>query len=68
VDSEKDDEGRIVLKDEHIRSIVQMSGAFKKYLQTLHGGDESKRAAREGLRVDDFDEEGDGKGAFAHYV
>jgi len=57
------------LKDSHIRSIVRMSGAFKKYLATLHHGDESRRAAREGLRVDDFDEnEHDAKREFAHYA
>ncbi|KAF2814377.1 P-loop containing nucleoside triphosphate hydrolase protein [Mytilinidion resinicola] len=68
VESDKDDQARIIVKDQHIRSIVRMSAAFKKYLNTLHG-DQSQRAARQGLRVDDFDEkEGDGKGAFAHYV
>ena len=57
------------MKDSHIRSIVRMSGAFKKYLATLHHGDESRRAAREGLRVDDFDEdEHDAKKEFAHYA
>lgn len=69
VEDEKDDQGRIILKDSHIRSIVRMSGAFKKYLATLHHGDESRRAAREGLRVDDFDEdEHDAKKEFAHYA
>ncbi|KAF2191445.1 P-loop containing nucleoside triphosphate hydrolase protein [Zopfia rhizophila CBS 207.26] len=64
----KDKQGRIMLNQDHIRSIVRVSGAFKKYLNTLHQGDETIRAAREGLRVDDFDEEGVEKGRFAHYV
>ncbi|OCK86279.1 P-loop containing nucleoside triphosphate hydrolase protein [Lepidopterella palustris CBS 459.81] len=69
VGEERDDQDRIILKDSHIRSIVRMSGAFKKYLVTLHQGDDTRRAAREGLRVDDFDEdENDSKREFSHYV
>ncbi|KAF2453269.1 hypothetical protein BDY21DRAFT_293312 [Lineolata rhizophorae] len=55
-EEDKDGEGRVILKESHVRNIVRMSGAFKKYLHTLHQGDEAKVAAREGLRVDDFDE------------
>lgn len=47
---------RVILTDKHIKQIVRMSSAFKKYLHTLHQGDETIRAAREGLRVDDFEE------------
>lgn len=57
VENDRDSEGRVRLKDSHIRSIVRMSSAFKKYLHTLHQGDESRQALRHGLRVDDFDEE-----------
>src|SRR4051794_35937713 len=52
----KDDEGKLILHESHLRSIVRMSGAFKKYLDTLHQGDENQRAAREGLRIDDYEE------------
>ncbi|KAF2760974.1 P-loop containing nucleoside triphosphate hydrolase protein [Pseudovirgaria hyperparasitica] len=63
------DDDRVVLKMSHIESIVKMSANFKTYLNTLHQGDETKRAAREGLRVDDFEEavEREKKG-FAHYM
>ncbi|KAF2104080.1 P-loop containing nucleoside triphosphate hydrolase protein, partial [Rhizodiscina lignyota] len=54
VENDHDSEGRIRLKDTHIKSIVRMSNAFKKYLRTLHQADESKKALREGIRVDDF--------------
>jgi hypothetical protein len=57
VENDRDAEGRIRLKDAHIKSIVRMSEQFKKYLHTLHQGDESKKALRHGLRVDDFEEQ-----------
>ena len=69
VEEKRDEKNRLELKKEHIQSIVKMSSAFKKYLNALYQGDEATRAAREGLRVDDFDEKnGDRRGKFAHYA
>ena len=59
---------KLVLKVDHIRSIVKMSGAFKKYLNTLHQGDETQRAAREGLRIDDYEDGKDERERMGHYV
>ena len=50
-----DEEGRILLKDTHIMQVVQMSRQFRDYLTSLHEGDESERAEREGIRNDGFD-------------
>ncbi|EHK97884.1 hypothetical protein M7I_6382 [Glarea lozoyensis 74030] len=44
----RDEEGRVVLTDGHLRSIVDMSRSFKRYLDETHGADEEKRAAMEG--------------------
>ncbi|KAE9365610.1 P-loop containing nucleoside triphosphate hydrolase protein [Stipitochalara longipes BDJ] len=52
-DAEKDDEGKILLTDTHLRSIVDMSRDFKRYLDETHGADEDKRAAMENIRHDD---------------
>ncbi|KAH6676509.1 ATPase [Halenospora varia] len=52
-DAEKDEEGKILLTDTHLRSIVDMSRDFKEYLDRTLEGDEEKRAARELLRYDD---------------
>ena len=41
---EKDEEGRILLKDDHVQQNVHMSKEFKAYLNDLHWGDEAKRA------------------------
>ena len=35
--------------------VVHMSEEFKSYLKTLHHGDESKRAERQRIRLDDYD-------------
>ena len=43
-----------MLKDTHIMQIVRMSGEFKNYLGELHQGNESKRAERQRIRLDDF--------------
>ena len=59
----KDEEGKILLKDTHIMQIVRISKEFKTYLHELHQGDESKRAARQGMRYDDYDaQSGDSDG------
>lgn len=41
---EKDEEGRILLKDDHVQQNVHMSKEFKAYLNDLQWGDEAKRA------------------------
>lgn len=51
-DSEKDQEGKIVLTDKHLRAVVEMSRDFKQYLHELHKGDEEKRAERRHERLD----------------
>jgi SpoVK/Ycf46/Vps4 family AAA+-type ATPase len=62
----RDEEGRVVLTDGHLRSIVDMSRSFQRYLDETHGADEEKRAAMEGGRFDDRgvrvrEEKGDGR-------
>ncbi|KAF2262485.1 hypothetical protein CC78DRAFT_467929 [Lojkania enalia] len=68
VEDSKDEQNRTILHQNHIRQIVKMSGAFKKYLNTLHQGDETVRAAREGLRIDDWEEGKDERERLGHYV
>lgn len=53
-DGEKDEEGKILLTDTHLRAVVELSRDFKDYLAELHKGDEAKRAARNYQRLDDF--------------
>lgn len=48
----KDEEGKIVLTDKHLKSVVEMSRDFKEYLNELHVGDEGKRAERRRERLD----------------
>lgn len=50
-----DEDGKILLKDTHIQQIVRMSSDFRNYLDTLHQGDESKRAERQRIRYDTYD-------------
>ena len=52
-DAETDEEGNILLNDTHLRSIVDMSRDFKRYLDETHGADEEKRAAMMQTRYDD---------------
>jgi SpoVK/Ycf46/Vps4 family AAA+-type ATPase len=49
----RDEEGKVVLTDGHLRSIVDMSKSFKSYLDETHGADEEKRAMIERDRFDD---------------
>lgn len=51
-EAKKDSEGKIVLTDKHLRSVVSMSRDFKEYLDDLHLGDEGKRAERRKERLD----------------
>lgn len=48
----QDEEGRVLVLDHHLRQVMEMSREFKQYLEKLHIGDESKRAEREGERLD----------------
>ncbi|EFQ27428.1 ATPase [Colletotrichum graminicola M1.001] len=43
-DDEKDSEGRIMMTDNHLRAVVELSKDFKGYLNDLHRRDEEKRA------------------------
>ncbi|KAI1744781.1 P-loop containing nucleoside triphosphate hydrolase protein [Xylaria scruposa] len=54
-DSEKGDDGKIIITDEHLRAVVELSRDFKTYLNELHKGDESKRAERKYERLDSYD-------------
>jgi len=53
-DAEKDEEGKILLTDSHLRAVVELSRDFKDYLNDLHKGDEGKRAERKYDRLDSF--------------
>ena len=53
-DAEKDEEGKILLTDSHLRAVVELLKDFKDYLNTLHQGDEGKRAERKYDRLDSF--------------
>ncbi|KAK2049546.1 hypothetical protein LZ31DRAFT_456667, partial [Colletotrichum somersetense] len=43
-DNEKDSEGRIIVTDNQLRAVVELSKDFKGYLNDLHRRDEEKRA------------------------
>ncbi|KAK6206838.1 P-loop containing nucleoside triphosphate hydrolase (ATPase) [Colletotrichum tabaci] len=43
-DAEKDSEGKIMVTDNHLRAVVELSKDFKGYLTDLHRRDEEKRA------------------------
>jgi hypothetical protein len=45
-EARKDSEGKIVLTDQHLKSVVEMSRDFKKYINDIHQGDEDVRAER----------------------
>lgn len=53
-DAEKDEEGKIIVTDAHLKAVVELSADFKRYLSELHSGNESKRAERKYERLDDF--------------
>ncbi|KAF5522806.1 ATPase family AAA domain-containing protein 3-B [Colletotrichum aenigma] len=54
-DAEKDREGRIMVKDDHLRAVVELSKDFKGYLNELHRRDEGKRAEQRIERLDSYD-------------
>lgn len=53
-DAEKDEEGKILLTDSHLRAVVELLKDFKDYLNSLHQGDEGKRSERKYERLDSF--------------
>ncbi|KAI0600021.1 P-loop containing nucleoside triphosphate hydrolase protein [Biscogniauxia sp. FL1348] len=54
-DAEKGEDGRIIITDEHLRAVVELSRDFKNYLSELHKGDEGKRAERKYERLDSYE-------------
>lgn len=40
----EEEEGKIILTDNHLRAVVELSRDFKHYMDDLHGKDEPKRA------------------------
>ncbi|KAI1659699.1 P-loop containing nucleoside triphosphate hydrolase protein [Daldinia decipiens] len=54
-DAEKGEDGKIMITDEHLRAVVELSKDFKNYLNELHRGDEGKRAERHFERLDSYD-------------
>lgn len=53
-DAEKDEEGKVLVTDTHLRAVAEFSRDFKDYLQTLHKGSEATRAQRKFERNDGF--------------
>ncbi|KAK3987610.1 hypothetical protein QBC44DRAFT_331227 [Cladorrhinum sp. PSN332] len=50
----KDKQGRVLIKPDHIKATVSMSGDFKHYLVHVHRGAPEKKAAMMGLRYDAY--------------
>ncbi|MCJ1325771.1 hypothetical protein MMC10_002434 [Thelotrema lepadinum] len=57
-DSSKDEGGRIILSDAHLRPLIELSKDFKDYVDELHMGDAAKRAARRFDRIDQEEDQG----------
>ncbi|KAH6977600.1 hypothetical protein BKA56DRAFT_588492 [Ilyonectria sp. MPI-CAGE-AT-0026] len=53
-DAEKDDDGKVLVNDDHFRAVLELSSDFKKYLNTLHKKNEAQRAAFKHERYDEF--------------
>lgn len=53
-DAEKDEEGKVLVTDTHLRAVAEFSRDFKDYLQILHKGNEATRAQRKFERNDGF--------------
>lgn len=51
-EAKKDEEGKIVITDEHLRAVIELSSDFKDYLEKLHKKDEAGRAAMRHERLD----------------
>lgn len=50
-EGDKDEEGKITVKEDHIAQVAEMTGEFKQYLDVVLEGDEDKRAERAFLRT-----------------
>lgn len=57
---QKDKEGRVLVKSDHIKATVQMSNEFQDYLVKVHKGNLSKRASMMGNRYDAFGKDAGG--------
>jgi hypothetical protein len=57
-EGEKDEEGVILVTDEHLQAVVELSKGFKDYLNELHTVDEDKRAEQRFERIGSYREEG----------
>lgn len=53
-DAEKGEDGKVIVTDDHLRAVVELSRDFKTYLGELHRGDEAKRAERNYERLDSY--------------
>ncbi|KAJ5013558.1 hypothetical protein K4K57_002569 [Colletotrichum sp. SAR 10_99] len=53
-EADKDSEGKIMVKDDHLRAVVELSKDFKDYLNDLHLRDEGKRAEHRHERLDSY--------------
>lgn len=53
-ENRRDKEGNIMLTEEHLKSVVELSKDFKDYLDQLHLADESKRALTRRERLDTY--------------
>lgn len=54
-EADKDSEGKIMVKDDHLRAVVELSTDFKDYLKDLHRKDEGKRAEHRYERLDSYE-------------
>ncbi|KAF2104706.1 ATPase [Rhizodiscina lignyota] len=53
-EAQRDEESKIIITDEHLKAVVELSKDFKEYLTELHIGDEGKRAEQRYERLDNF--------------
>ncbi|KAI0190854.1 P-loop containing nucleoside triphosphate hydrolase protein [Astrocystis sublimbata] len=53
-DAEMGEDGKVMVTDEHLRAVVELSSDFKAYLNELHKGDEAKRSLKKYERLDSF--------------
>lgn len=56
-DAEKDEDGKILVTEEHFQAVMALSSDFKEYLDELHKKDEAQRAAFKHERYDNFTKE-----------
>ncbi|KAI1338623.1 P-loop containing nucleoside triphosphate hydrolase protein [Xylariaceae sp. FL0016] len=53
-EAQKGEDGKILVTDNHLRAVIELSSDFKEYIDELHQGDEAKRAERQYNRVDRY--------------